>query len=187
MMVMLAASFLYSLGNLFVVLVQDRYSVAQIILFRNLAALLFLTPIFFKNPKYFRTNHIKLHIIRNVWAYINVALFYLTLRHLGLVDATILNSTYAFFIPFISFIWLKESMPAHIWWSIGFGFLGITLILQPNWNLSPLGSLIALCSSITAAFSFASVRSLNLKNEPPLRSYFYFYVIGFVFVFPFSI
>ena len=184
---MLLASLFYSAGTLFVVLVQSRISVPQIILFRNLFALGLIAPYFLKNREVFRTKCLKLHVVRGLLAYVNVSLFYLSLRYLNFVDATVLNTTYAFFVPFVSYFWLKESMPMHIWWAIGLGFLGIILIVQPNWDIFYFGSLVALCSAITAAFSFSSVRSLNLKNEPPIRSYFFFYLIGSVIVFPFAI
>ena len=184
---MLLASFFFSCGTLFVVLLQNHLSVSQILFFRNLVALVLIVPYFLKNREEIRTGHLRLHAARGFLANMNVFLFYLSFRYLNFVDSTILNATYTVFIPFVSFIWLKEPLRSRIWWAIGFGLLGIVLIVHPLWDIYNLGLLIALTSSITSSISFTAVRSLNLRNEPPMRSYFYFYLIGAAITFPFAI
>jgi drug/metabolite transporter (DMT)-like permease len=184
---MLLASLFFSFGTVFVVLLQARIPVSEIIIFRNLIALAFIVPVLIKNRTPLRTPRFKLHAVRGFWAYLNVSLFYWSFRYLNFVDATILNAAYAFFVPFVALFWLKEPMQARIWWAIGLGFLGVICIVQPQWDMSNFGLLIALGAAIAAAFSFSSVRLLNLQEESLLRSYFYFYLIGSIIVAPFSI
>jgi drug/metabolite transporter (DMT)-like permease len=73
--------------------------------------------------------------------------FFYGLGHLSLGDAMLIKSTIPLMIPFVSLIWLQESISQGVIWAGGLGFIGVFLILKPdgetNW-----ASLVALSSSL---------------------------------------
>ncbi len=88
----------------------------------------------------------------------------------------LIKSTIPLMIPFISLIWLQESISQRVIWAGGLGFIGVFLILKPdgdtNW-----ASFVAYGSSLMAAIAFVTVRKLS-ATEPTLRIVSYFAIVG---------
>ncbi len=88
----------------------------------------------------------------------------------------LIKSTIPLMIPFVSLIWLQESISQRVIWAGGLGFIGVFLILKPdgdtNW-----ASFVALSSSLMAAIAFVTVRKLS-ATEPTLRIVSYFAIVG---------
>ena len=88
----------------------------------------------------------------------------------------LIKSTIPLMIPFVSLIWLQESISQRVIWAGGLGFIGVFLILKPDGNTN-WASLVALGSSLMAAIAFVTVRKLS-ATEPTLRIVSYFAIVG---------
>ncbi len=88
----------------------------------------------------------------------------------------LIKSTIPLIIPFVSLIWLEESLSYRIMGAGGLGFIGVFLILKPDGD-THWASLVALGSSFMAAIAFVTVRKLS-ATEPPLRIVLYFGIVG---------
>jgi drug/metabolite transporter (DMT)-like permease len=124
--------------------------------------------------------------MRDLFGLISYYLYFLTIRFLNLVDATTLNYTAPFFVPFVAWIWWKEQIDKHIWWSIVVGFFGVAVVLNPSKEIFQLGFVFGIFAGITSAVALTSVRRLNLKKEPLSRTLFYFFAISTILSFPFA-
>ncbi len=102
--------------------------------------------------------------------------FFYALAHLSLGDSMLIKSTIPLMIPFVSLIWLQESISQRVIWAGGLGFIGVFLILKPDGNTN-WASLVALGSSLMAAIAFVTVRKLS-ATEPTLRIVSYFAIVG---------
>lgn len=166
---------------------QSRFPTIQIIFIQNIVSLICILPIALrKGIGRLKTNEFPIHLIRDVIGVFSYYLYFLAIRFLNLVDATILNYTAPFFVPFIWWIWMKEKISLHIWWSIIVGFIGVAVILNPSRQIFQLGFLFGLFAGIASAIAFCAIRLLNLKQEPMSRTLFYYFFIGSVFSFPFA-
>ena len=151
----------------------------SIVFFRNLFGLLILTPLLFKaGTKILHTSNLKLHLTRAGFGMGAMYCFFYSIAHIPLADSVLIKSTIPLIIPFVSLIWLKESLTRRIIAAGILGFFGVFLILEPNGE-TDWASLIALVSSIMAALAFVTVRRMS-ASEPPLRIVTYFAIFGLI-------
>ncbi len=149
----------------------------SIVFFRNLFGLVILAPLLIKaGTKILHTDNLKLHLARAGFGMGAMYSFFYALGHISLGDTMLIKSTIPLIIPFVSLIWLKESISRRIIIAGILGFMGVFLILEPNGE-TDWASLVALFSSIMAALAFVTVRKLS-ATEPTLRIVAYFAIFG---------
>src|SRR5579872_5531713 len=167
---------------------QARFPTIQIIFIQNAVCFLCILPIALrKGIRRLKTEEFPTHLIRDVMGVFSYYLYFMAIRFLNLVDATTLNYTAPFFVPFIWWIWMKEKINLHVWWSIIVGFIGVAVILNPSRQIFQLGFLFGLFAGIASAIAFCAIRLLNLKKEPMSRTLFYYFLFGTVLSFPFAL
>ncbi len=166
---------------------KGRFPTIQILFIQNVAAFFCILPLALRHGlRPLRTDELPTHLMRDLFGLISYYLYFLTIRFLNLVDATTLNYTAPFFVPLVAWIWWKEKIEKHIWWTIVIGFCGVAVILNPSKEIFQLGFVFGIFAGITSAIALTSVRRLNLKNEPLIRTLFYFFAISTILSFPFA-
>jgi len=166
---------------------QGRFPTIQIIFIQNCVSLLCILPLALrKGILRMKTDFFPIHLMRDVFGVLSYYLYFVAIRYLNLVDATTLNYTAPFFVPFIWWIWMREKIHSHLWWSIIVGFIGVAVILNPSRQIFQLGFLFGLFAGISSAIALSALRVLNLKREPMSRSLFYYFIIGSILSFPFA-
>ena len=103
---------------------------------------------------------------------IGVFIYYLSIRFISLMDATLLLNTAAIFAPFLNFFLDKKREPAMVWVGTLIGFLGVVFVLKPGPALleNPY-SLLGLGAGMLIAIRI--YLNSKLKNEPAHRTTFY--------------
>ena len=143
-----------------------EFPTIEIIFFQSLIPFLFFAPIVFsKNLSLLKPVAILPHLLRDLGGLSSYFTYFLAIKYLGLVDATVLSYTAPFYIPFMWNIWTKEKIPAEVWWAIGLGFVGVLLILKPGTSIFSSLSFIGIMSGILSAIALVSLSMLNKKNE----------------------
>jgi drug/metabolite transporter (DMT)-like permease len=166
---------------------RGRFPTIQIIFIQNIVSLFCILPLALrKGFKRLKTAELPLHFLRDAMGVGSYFLYFLAIRSLNLVDATTLNYTMPFFIPFIWLVWQKEKIQAAVWWSIIVGFIGVAIILNPSKDIFQLGFLYGLFAGICSALATAALRVLNVKKEPLSRTLFYYFSLGTMLSFPFA-
>lgn len=166
---------------------QGSFPVVQILFIQNLVSLLFLIPFFFvKKFPGLRTKVLPTHLIRDCAGVFSYYLFFVAIKFLNLVDATVLNYTAPFFVPFFWWIWMKEKVGRNVWWSIILGFIGIAVILNPTKEIFELGFVLGIFAGILSGLALCAVRVLSLLKEPTRRTLFYYFCVGTLLSFPFA-
>lgn len=149
----------------------------MIVFFRSAIGLLALLPWLWHRGLDLRTAHLRGHLVRGLAGVSAMYCFFYAIAHVPLAEATLYNYSTPLFVPFIAAFWLGEAMPSRVWWPIGFGLLGILLIIKPSvGGVSP-DSLIGLASGLFAALAMVGIRRLT-RTEPVSRIVFYFSVIS---------
>ena len=137
------------------------HSVFQIMLFRYL--FLFIIAIIEakrkKNVHVWKTNNLKLQLIRSLCSILETAFFVTSFRYLTLGDVHSVAALSPIIVVALSIIFLKEFVDKRIWFAIFFGFIGVLIILRPGFDVFNFKSLIPL----GAAFTFAIYQILTKK------------------------
>jgi drug/metabolite transporter (DMT)-like permease len=167
---------------------RSQFPTIQILFILNFICFICILPIALrKGHRRLRTEHFSAHLVRDIAGVLSYYLYFVAIRFLNLTDATTLNYTAPFFVPFIWWIWMKEKIDLHVWWSIIVGFIGVAVILNPSRQIFQEGFLFGLCAGLVSAVAFAALRVLNLKKEPMSRTLFYYFFIGTLITAPFAL
>jgi len=183
----LVASLFFAAASALVYNFRGRFPTIQIIFIQNIVSFLFILPLALrKGWLRLKTDQMPVHFLRDAMGVGSYFLYFLAIRSLNLVDATTLNYTTPFFIPFIWLLWQKEKIQPAVWWSIIVGFIGVAIILNPSKDIFQLGFLYGLSAGIASAIALAALRVLNIKKEPMSRTLFYYFSLGTLFSLPFA-
>lgn len=166
---------------------KGQFPTIQILFFLNIVSFLCILPIALRQGHHrLQTNYLSIHLIRDIAGVLSYYLYYVAIRYLNLTDATTLNYTAPFFVPIIWWIWMREKIDLHVWWSILVGFIGVAVILNPTTQIFQEGFVFGLFAGILSAVAFAALRILNLKKEPMSRTLFYYFLFGIILTAPFA-
>jgi len=183
----LIAYFFLAIASCLVFSFRGRFPTIQIIFIQNFVSFFCILPwAIRKGWGPLKTTELPTHLLRDFFGVVSYYLFFLAIRFLNLVDATTLNYTAPFFVPFVWWIWMRQRVEKHVWVSIIIGFIGVAVILNPTKNIFQLGFVFGLFAGITAAISLSAVRVLNLKRESMSRTLFYYFSFGSLVSFPFA-
>lgn len=164
-----------------------RFPTIQIIFIQNCISFICIFPIAARHGfKQLKTKHLNIHLIRDATGVLSYFLYFVSIRYLNLVDATMLNYTAPLFVPIFWWIWMKEPVQLHVWWSILIGFLGVAIILNPTRQILEIGFLFGLFAGIFSGLAFVALRLINLKREPMSRTLFYYFLFGMLITSPFA-
>lgn len=166
---------------------KKAFPTIQIIFFQNAISLICISPLALrKGPARLKTDILSIHLVRDVTGVLSYYLYFVAIRYLNLTDATTLNYSAPFFVPIIWWIWTKEKIDLHVWWSIIIGFFGVAVILNPTRQIFEEGFVFGVAAGILSAVAFSSLRILNLNQEPMSRTLFYYFLFGTFFSAPFA-
>ncbi len=109
-----------------------------------------------------------------------VGIFYVSIRFIPLMDATLLLNTAAIFAPIIARVWDGRRESRMVWVGITIGFLGVTVVLRPGVQL--LENPISLIGVLAGFFAGLRVFLLSkVRHEPTQRTALYSLLVGSVF------
>lgn len=147
-------------------LVTD-FSVWQIMAFRGAVAAGILVPFLIQREgvSVFRTNHLSFQIIRALMGVAAFALFFAALRFLNLADAVVIGFSGSIFMAALAVPLLGERVGIRRWGAIGFGFIGVVIILQPGSGAFQPAALLAVGSAFVYALVMIGTRWLSRSDS----------------------
>jgi drug/metabolite transporter (DMT)-like permease len=144
---------------------------------RNLFGLLLLLPLVWRNGiGQLRTRIIHLHLLRAVAGVSAMYCFFYALANLPLAEGMLLKMTAPLFMPLIAWYWMSEGVTKTVLLAIGFGFLGVVLVLHPQGEFNEI-ALVGLLGGLFASLAKVTVRRLG-HSEPSVRVVFYFSLLS---------
>jgi drug/metabolite transporter (DMT)-like permease len=183
----LFAYLFFSVASALVYYFEGKFPTIQIIFIQNVVSFFCVLPLCLRHGlEPMKTENLSSHLIRDLFGLVSYFLYFLAIRYLDLINATVLNYTSPFFVPLIWWIWMKEKVEKRVWWSIIIGFLGVAIILDPSKDIFKIGFVVGIFAGITSAIALCSIRNLNLLREPMTRTLFYFFSISSILSFPFA-
>ena len=182
----LVSSFLFSLMSVFIKMSSDDFGTCEMICYRSVVAVAVLF-IFTRMRGYsLKTNHLFGHFKRSLAGTISMFFGFWSLTILSVGTSMTLCYTnplwMALFVAIIG-IRLRQPIPWNLIGTIGLGFVGIVIILQPSFTGDDqfIGALSALFSAFLAAVAYWQIKELGQLKEPSWRIVFYFALFGSLF------
>lgn len=176
---MVVASAFFALMGVCIKLASAKVGFFDIIFYRSLINVTFVTVLIKIKNLGFRTQHLGLHMKRAAIG--NVAMYcgFYSLINLPIATATTLGYTHPIFQSLIAFVTAKGQLSGKLLFSVLLGFVGILILLRPD---VPQGeyaaTLIGLLSGLLTALAYFNVGKLVRTGEPELRVVFYFSLVG---------
>lgn len=125
--------------------------------------------------------------LRGVLGFGGLSLYYLSLAHLPLADATTIHNTTPLLVSLLAWWLLKEAVGWSTALALACGIAGVTLIVHPSGTgLDPLGVVIGLGAACCSAVAYVTVRQLA-KTEHPLVIVWYFPLFATPLVVPWAV
>lgn len=166
----------------------NDFPIIESVFFQQFISLLIIAPYALRGKAiHFSKNNLGVHFTRSVSGILSFITYYFAIQHWDLIDATLISYTTPFFTPFVWKLWSKEKFEKEVLWSVIIGFLGITIILKPSSNLIQIPALMGILSAILSALALSSIRVLNLRKESPIRTLFYFFLVGSIMMLPLAL
>jgi drug/metabolite transporter (DMT)-like permease len=148
-----------------------------VVFMRGLFGVMILLPLMLRRLKkdVLTTRVFHLHLLRAMLGVSAMYCFFYALANLQLADGMLLKMTAPLFMPLIAAVWLYEKLGTKIWLAVGLGFVGVTLVLQPEGEFNWI-ALVGLAGGMFAAGAKVTVRRLG-QTEPTFRIVFYFSLV----------
>ncbi len=129
---MLASSFLGAFNGSIAKILSSSIPALEIVFFRNSLGVLIILSLLKHTPSKIDTKNLPLLILRGVFGFIAMFLFFYTITTIPLSDAITLNKTSPIFVALLAFLVLKESLSFYKIIALLLGFLGVIFITNPS-------------------------------------------------------
>ena len=145
----------FSIQDALIKFVYEDAALYELYLGRTLSAAFFLFCYmkFIKQKIYFKTHYPLLTTLRIICFFFGFSFFYISLTYMSLAMANALFFSSPFFVSILAIIFLNEKVGIRRWLAISLGFIGVFIVLNPDFNdfdykkLAPIAC--ALCYSIS--------------------------------------
>jgi drug/metabolite transporter (DMT)-like permease len=156
-----------------------KFTSMELVFYRSIFGLVFIGFYINKQKLSTKTNFIGKHIARSVVGFLALILFFYAIAHLPLATAITLSNTSALFLGLLTPIMLKEKPKLITFITLLTGFIGVSLLLQPNIQESNwFASIIGLLAGFGAAIAYILVKQLGKLDEPDWLTVYYFTLVS---------
>ena len=181
------------LGIIFAIIAYFSFSILDAIqksavLYYSIFQLLFIKYIFVlllsiletrraKNITFYRSNNLKLQIIRSLLSILESSFFVLSFKHLSLANAHSIGALAPIIIVVLSVFILNEKVSIKTWVAIFIGFIGVLIIIRPASDVFSLKSLIPLLAAFFLGLYQIATKKISEYDTPEV-SLFYSSLVG---------
>lgn len=156
----------FTVEMVYVRLLSDSLSIAQIAFFRQLTqAVVFLPALLILGARLTATSRLPLHGLRALCSSGAMALFYLAYALLPLATATTLTFMQAMFMTLLAALVLGEKIGVRRVGAVIAGLIGVLIVMRPGLATFEPGALVALAGAFVAASLFIVTRQLTATES----------------------
>jgi len=180
---MLVAAALFAIMGVLVKYASAHFSSPELVFYRSIFGLVTIwLGIVWQTRQWLAplvTAHAVTHFWRGLAGFVALVLFFYALGRVPLATAVTLNYTAPLFLAVLSVVWLREQHGRGLLLAVLLGFVGIVLLLRPQWQPDTwLPALAGLVSGMLAAVAYVNIKRLCKLNEPEWRVVFYFTLLS---------
>lgn len=160
--------------GVFVRMASEELDNGMVVFLRNALGLLLVMPFFIRHRfEKIRSSKKRAHALRGLLSAIAIAMYFLTLAHMPLANATVLQFTAPMFLPLAAWPLLKEKPGPGAMVLLLAAFAGAWLVSEPERNAFGVMTAIGLGSAAIGAVTMAYGRRMT-DTESPMTLMFYF-------------
>jgi len=162
---------LFSIQDALIKFVYEEVALYELYFGRTLTALILLTCYlkFSKKKIILKTHYLFLTVFRVILFFFGFSFFYISLTYMSLAMANALFFSSPFFVSILAVLFLKEKIGIRRWSAIAIGFIGVFIVLDPNFDdfnymkLAPVAC--ALCYAISMTITKITSEKDNVYTQ----------------------
>ena len=132
-----------------------------------------------KNNNFYRSNNLKLQIIRSLLSILESGFFVLSFKHLSLANAHSIGALAPIIIVVLSVFILNEKVSMKTWIAIFTGFIGVLIIIRPASDVFSVNSFIPLLAAFFLGLYQIATKKMTEYDAPEV-SLFYSSLVGII-------
>jgi drug/metabolite transporter (DMT)-like permease len=173
---------LFAMQDSLIKFIFEKSALYEIFFGRYLvAAILLFCYIKFRGQKVtLKTHYPVLTIVRVILHFFAFSFFFISLTYMQLATANALFFSCPFFVSIFAKFFLKEFIGIRRWSAIAFGFMGVLIVLNPNFSEFEFRNLLPVLSALLYAASMTITKYTSDKDDVNTQLY-YFYLIALIF------
>ncbi len=176
----LLSVFFASLMVILIKYLSDYMNIYSILFYRGFFGFILVLPFFLKlNPNILITKRIHIHFIRSIVNALALYFWFTSLTLSSLADVSAIGNSAPIFATLLAILFMKEKIFFSRITAIVFGFVGVIIILNPNFNYVELGHYYALTAAVLWGFLVVFLKNLS-RTENSFSVIFYFQLFLFV-------
>lgn len=183
---MILASLSFAVMVIFAKAACKNLSAMEVVFVRSILGTVAITFLIWKERISWFGNNQKIMVLRGVFGFGALALHFYAISKLNLATAVILNYTAPIFVAIFARLILNEKTNWIVNLAVVSSFLGLYLLISPQFEVKLIPILIGLLSGILAALAYIMIR-FGGENESPYTIIFYFTAISTLGSFPFML
>ena len=180
-LLIIAAMTLFAMQDSLIKFIFEKAALYEIFFGRYfVAAILLLGYVKFRGQKVsLKTYYPFLTLIRVILHFLAFSAFFISLTYMPLATANALFFSCPFFVSIFAKFFLKEFIGIRRWSAIAFGFMGVYIVLNPNFeNFEYRNLLPVLCAFCYAASM--TITKYTSDKDGVYTQLFYFYLIAII-------
>ncbi len=159
---MLFASICFAVMGGFAKELSKDMSAVEVVFFRNIFGVLFISLTLLKYPITQKGGKILLLLFRGFMGFAALLAFFYNIAHISLAEAMTYSRTSPIFTAIFAFIFLKEKLYKFGWIGVLVGFIGIIFITRPEGIYEfDRYDMLGIFSGVGAALAYTAVRELR--------------------------
>ena len=182
--IMLLCAIIFAIMSGFVKFLSTSISPEQVIMARFLVGVVVLASVSRFNVFNLRGRSLLLLLARGITGSISGIAYYKAIGAIPLPNASVLLYTYPIFASIFASISLGEKLRNDEKIAIFLGFVGVYLIVNPNYQNISLGEIYALIAAVLAGLAMVFLRKLRTEQHDSSVIYFYFCLVGIPLALP---
>lgn len=172
---MIVSCFLFACMGVCVKLASSDFSTGEIVFWRGFVSMAMMAGLALSRGVALRTPHWRMHLSRSISGSTALGCYFFAIGALPLATAVTLNYTSPLFVALLLALFFRERLNALASGAVLMGFAGVVVLLRPTLHPEQwVGAVAGLSSGAVASLAYISLRELGRKDEPEVRTVFWF-------------
>ena len=162
---MLLSALISALNGAVAKLLGDDLSALEIVFFRNLIGVLIVLAMLRHTPPMLPGGKLHLLLLRGLFGFSAMILFFYTITVIPLGEAITLNKTSPLFVSILAFFLMKERLNRYAVGALLIGFAGVLFISKPTGMLMGYEHFLGLLGGFFAACAYATIKTIRNRYD----------------------
>ncbi len=158
---MLLSALISALNGAVAKILSDELSALEIVFFRNLIGVVIILLMLRHTPPSLPGGKLHLLLLRGLFGFSAMILFFYTIAVIPLGEAITLNKTSPLFVSILAFFLMKEHLSIRGATALFVGFFGVILISNPNGTMMGYEHFLGLLGGFFAAAAYATIKTIR--------------------------